>query len=339
MPSLVTVAIPIYKRLHYLAEALRAVQAQDYPCIELIVSDNGLNGEKVREIVDQCYFRPCTLRSNPVSVRVSIHHQQLVEAASGEYFVFLPDDDAMSPNYVSELVSVMERNPKAALAMAAEQLIVDPAGHVVRGPSVTVPDVMTGEDLIRRWTVNGVESYTPIMARTADIKRCGGYPDFPWGTCSDSVLLVKLCLGREVAFSKRCSYRLRIDDASHGWSLPCGELAKDLRAFFQFLDSDADLQAYAAGHRDEWTELRRCMVEVMWQTYHLRWRTMYRERMRLLPWIGAGLALPFIPGYYRQVAMTLNGVFRELLVSRVKRSAPRLYESYRRAKQRRTNAM
>jgi hypothetical protein len=61
--------------------------------------------------------------------------------------------------------------------------------------------------------------------------------------------------------------------------------------------------------------------------------------MRLLPWIGAGFALPFIPGYYRDVAMTLNGVFRELLASRVKRSAPRLYESYRRVKQRRTDAM
>ena len=57
MNKLVTVGIPIYKRLEYLPSVLKIVGWQDYPNVELIVSDNGMNGPAVREIVDRYYSR------------------------------------------------------------------------------------------------------------------------------------------------------------------------------------------------------------------------------------------------------------------------------------------
>ena len=65
MSKLVTIGIPIYKRLTTLPQALQSVASQDYPDIELIVSDNGENGNKVKEIVEQCYPRPFRFRQNP----------------------------------------------------------------------------------------------------------------------------------------------------------------------------------------------------------------------------------------------------------------------------------
>ena len=53
MTKLATIGIPVYKRLNTLSNALQSVAAQDYPHIELIVSDNGTNGTKVRDIVEQ----------------------------------------------------------------------------------------------------------------------------------------------------------------------------------------------------------------------------------------------------------------------------------------------
>lgn len=46
MSKLVTIGIPIYRRLEYLPQVLKIVEEQDYPSIELLVSDNGMNGTK-----------------------------------------------------------------------------------------------------------------------------------------------------------------------------------------------------------------------------------------------------------------------------------------------------
>ena len=112
MPELVTIGIPIYKRLEYLPQILKIVEAQDYPSIELLVSDNGQNGDKIREILDANYSRPCTFRANPSTVSPATHFNQIVHAASGKYFVLLMDDDEISSNYVSELVNQFEHFPK-----------------------------------------------------------------------------------------------------------------------------------------------------------------------------------------------------------------------------------
>jgi len=49
MTDVVTIGVPVYKRLGFLANVLRSIGEQDYPAIEVIVSDNGLNGEELTE--------------------------------------------------------------------------------------------------------------------------------------------------------------------------------------------------------------------------------------------------------------------------------------------------
>jgi len=122
MNKLVTVGIPIYKRLEYLPSVLKIVGSQDYPHIELIVSDNGMNGPAVSEILDRNYSRPSRFRQNPSTVGMSIHFNQIIREASGEYFVLLADDDEISSNYISELVNLLERYPQASLAMAFQEI-------------------------------------------------------------------------------------------------------------------------------------------------------------------------------------------------------------------------
>ena len=59
---LVTIAVPVYKRMHFLPNALRSVAAQDYPNIELLVSDNGENGPELQDLVSEHYPRPFSLQ-------------------------------------------------------------------------------------------------------------------------------------------------------------------------------------------------------------------------------------------------------------------------------------
>ena len=51
--SLVTIGIPVYKRLQFLPQAVQYGVAQDYENVELIVSDNGVNGSAIPELVGQ----------------------------------------------------------------------------------------------------------------------------------------------------------------------------------------------------------------------------------------------------------------------------------------------
>jgi hypothetical protein len=62
--------------------------------------------------------------------------------------MLLCDDDEISPNYVSELVGLLEHNPQASIALSRQE-IIDESGVTVRGSSVNLPPLLSGPDLIR----------------------------------------------------------------------------------------------------------------------------------------------------------------------------------------------
>lgn len=321
MMPLVTIGIPVYKRLSCLPRALQSVLKQDYPCIELLVSDNGLNGTAVRDLVDQHYTRPYVFRQNPAIVTLPAHYNQLVAVASGKYFIWMPDDDTISPNYVSTLVPILEQDSTIAVAIARQEY-VDASGCVLRVSPNHAPHSISGEQLVTQWTKMGFESFTAILARTADIRACGGYPEFPGGTHCDDAVLIKLSLGRSIALTNACVYQLQQDETSVGWSLKCQVLAEDTRRFLKFLDTDPWLLAFARRETAQWVKLKYSLVKMTWETYYYRWDTIYKERLSLVPWVRAAFALPYIPSYYRAVRSSLWYGVKEKLLSKSKAQLP-----------------
>lgn len=326
MMPLVTIAIPVYKRLSCLPRALRSVAAQDYPHIELMVSDNGPNGTVVRDLVAQHYTRPYVFRQNSATVPIPVHYNQLVQAGAGKYFIWMPDDDTMNPNYVSELVPILEQDPQIAVAMARQEY-VDSSRRVLRTSPNRAPHCMSGEQFILEWTRTGYESYTAILARTSEIRACGGYLEgCRGGTHVDDALLVKLVLGRSVAFTTACSYQLQQDEASVGWSLKMEILADDTRKFLRFLDSDPWVLAFARQEPVQWSAMKHSLVTMTWETYYYRWDTLYRNRLSFVPWVKAAFALPYLPEYYRAVGSSLQGRVRAKVYMGVKRLFPWAYK-------------
>lgn len=328
MQPLVTIGIPVYKRLSCLPRVLQSVLKQDYPHIELLVSDNGLNGTAVQDLVDQHYARPYVFRQNREIVTLPAHYNQLVSAASGKYFVWMPDDDSISPNYVSALVPLLEQASEVAAAIARQEY-VDASRCVLRVSPNHAPQSISGDQLILQWTRMGFESFTAILARTADIRACGGYPEFPGGTHCDDAVLIKLCLGRTVALTNACVYQLQLDEASVGWSLKHQVLAEDTRRFLAFLDTDPWAIAFAAREPARWAELKDSLIKMTWETYYYRWDTIYKERLSLVPWVSAAFALPFIPEYYRKVRATFGAVLRDTAITCVKKFCPWGVKLYR----------
>lgn len=302
--KLVTIGLPIWKRLEYLPHVLKLIEAQDHPSIELLVSDNGLNGTKVQEAVRANYSRPFTFRQNASIAELPEHFNQIVQQASGEFFVMLSDDDEITPTFVSELVGLLERYPQASVAFAKQEIITE-EGVVLRKSMEPSVDIMSGPDFIRatwkRFQL-GFEALGTNLARLATIRGCGGYPSFRRGSGIDNALVIKLCLNSSIAFGKKCAWRFRVYEASHGWQVSIKDLAASTKEFIRFLDTDPVINGLARANPGQWDELKGALVYNEWQTYFWRWREIYRSRLSTFEWTRAAFAMPLILPYYRKVA-------------------------------------
>jgi glycosyltransferase involved in cell wall biosynthesis len=338
MHKLVTIAVPVYKRMEYLPNVLRVISAQDYPNIELLVSDNGMNKTLVRDIVAQHYKKPFTFRQNPQTVNMSVHFNQLIENASAEFFVVLADDDEITPNYVSDLMARLERNPQASVAMSAQETIDDQGRSLSRSKD-NVPELLSGKDFIRAaWQTKqyGFRSFSTFLARRQRLLDCGGFPVFYVACADEDALFVKLSLDSFIAFSTRSTFRKRFTEESDGYSAPIGDLAHGLRDFLAFIDSDKQLLEYGAAHPEEWRESRAILVRMAWQHYHLLWSSIYQKRMTAREWLGAVFEMPFIPAYYRAVARSVSLRMLGTVAHAGQRHLPRAYAMYKTAKARRS---
>lgn len=116
---LVTVAIPTYNRPALLRRALECVRSQDYPNIEVLVSDNcSTAGDEVSRVVE-------SFKGAIADIKYTRHDENigpirnlfsLLERANGTLFMWLADDDEISANYVSELTRLLVDNPDAVSA-------------------------------------------------------------------------------------------------------------------------------------------------------------------------------------------------------------------------------
>jgi glycosyltransferase involved in cell wall biosynthesis len=319
--KLVSIGVPIYRRLEYIPKVLEMLESQDYPAIELIISDNGMNGTNVRDIVQTRYSRPYRFRQNPATVDISKHFNQIIKEASGEYFVMLNDDDEITPNYVSELVGQLERHPEASFAIARQE-IIDKDGVLLRTSKGTFPETLSGPDCIRAiWQTYqfDFECVESIVSRTKFLKENGGYPDFPKGNGTDNAVLIKLCVTGSAAFSSNCVFRWRVHESGYGWSATIDELAASSRLFIRWLDTDPTVVEFGRRNPAEWRELKDILVSNEWRTYLWRWNDLYKKRLSGPQWFKAAFAMPFIPSYYRKVAE----IFYRAMKAHIKRTLQR----------------
>ena len=320
-----TIAIPVYRRLHFLPQALASVVAQGYSAIDLIVSDNGENTDEVREIVERHYPGPFRFRRNDRTVPVDAHFNQLVAEAWGDYFLVLADDDQLGDNFLHGLVSVLRDDPAVGVAIARMGVIDEKGLEVPQSkPHREPPPRMSAVEFVRIWCGNEYDfvTFLTVMCRTEDLRRTGGYPDFPeHGTSIDDAVVLRLAVGRQVAWVGEAVFRNRVYEASHGLSLPIRELALDLKRYLRFLDRDEVLQSYARQDPVAWREIRALQREMTWRTYRYRWRHMYRQRIGFAEWARAAFWMPPIPAYYASVLPQVFRVGLSSIRSRVRRDS------------------
>lgn len=118
-----------------LAEALRSVCEQDYPCVEVVLVAASGPGHSVPRLDRDDY--PLRVVGTGRSLRRSEAANQGLAAASGEFLMFLDDDDRILPGHVSSLVRHIRENDRTPLVYAGVRCVDQqwvPTGREYRQP-------------------------------------------------------------------------------------------------------------------------------------------------------------------------------------------------------------
>jgi glycosyltransferase involved in cell wall biosynthesis len=131
---LVTIGVPVRNGEDFLAEALDSALAQDYPNLEIVVSDNA-SVDATPEICRRYAHADPRVRwwRNDANVGLASNFALTVERARGEFFTWLAHDDLLSPGYVRTVVAYMA--PRADVLLCTTSLTL----LNFEGPGVLTP--------------------------------------------------------------------------------------------------------------------------------------------------------------------------------------------------------
>jgi glycosyltransferase involved in cell wall biosynthesis len=101
---LVSIGIPTYKRADdYLPQTLESAIRQDYPKLEIIVSDNA-SPDHTREVVQRYQDPRIRYFRQERNLIPNDNFNFLLQQAAGEYFLLMHDDDLIDPDFVSACI-------------------------------------------------------------------------------------------------------------------------------------------------------------------------------------------------------------------------------------------
>ena len=118
---LISVIIPVYNGARFLAQAVDSVLAQHYPCVEIIVVDDGSTDDVAGAIaalpVDVRLFRQDN--AGPAAAR-----NRGIRDASGDFVAFLDVDDLWPENNLGVLAAALVRDPELQVVNGHAQMMV-----------------------------------------------------------------------------------------------------------------------------------------------------------------------------------------------------------------------
>lgn len=119
---LVSVIIPVYNGARYLRAALESVFAQTYRPFEVIVVNDGSvddSGVIAQSFPDVRYIQQ-------VNQGVAAARNNGIEAARGEFYAFLDQDDLWKPEKLELQIEYLQSHPEIGYTLTQQQFFLEP---------------------------------------------------------------------------------------------------------------------------------------------------------------------------------------------------------------------
>lgn len=121
---LISIGVPVYNEARFLLQSLEALIHQDYPSIEIIISDNASSDETekiCREFAER--YDKVNYHRYDDNLGPARNFSYVLQAATGKYFMWAAGHDLWARNYLSACVEILESHPKAIIAYGSSQWI------------------------------------------------------------------------------------------------------------------------------------------------------------------------------------------------------------------------
>lgn len=255
MQPKVTIGIPTYNREKYLKEALESVLTQDYPNIEIIVSDNhSTDGteEYIKTVLEENADKNIHYNRMSQNLGHGPNWNYCWNHATGEYCLILSDDDALLPGAVSSMVNAFDED---VVSVVGQCIQVDPEG-VEHGRFINKTGVFTDKEFWKMRLCEGAhDTPSALMYRLKNAKEAMAKGTFNVGSAGDLAMNLLMIRGHKIALIENFTTLYRVHPGNDSDNvLRCSQGHANLYNFFEN-------QGY---EKDDLQVLRTYCIQTIW---------------------------------------------------------------------------
>ncbi len=195
MPPTISIVMPTFDRLEYLAAAVESVVAQTFTDWELVIADDG-SGPETRNYLAALADPRIRVISLVHTGKPSVVTNVAIREAKGEFIAFLDSDDLWRPEKLDAQLASLRRHPQRRWSYTRFG-IVDGAGSPVHRPGATEWPAPSGWILEKLLDEETVIAQPSVLVERELLTSIGGF-DEELTMCYDDELWFSLAARTEI---------------------------------------------------------------------------------------------------------------------------------------------
>ncbi len=236
---LVSVFIPVYNAELFVAQAIESVLAQTYLHYELIVV-NDASTDGTAEVIARYQDHPkVRIHHNPTNLGMAPNWNVGLCLAQGDLVAKLDADDFYEPNFLEEIVPVLQRHPAVGLVFSGVNLIHG-NGRLTQERRYLISWVRSGRKFLQQLLQACVIRSPTVCVRRVCYEHLGGFlPEMKLH--ADWEMWVRIAAHYDVGYVARylASYRLPCGDSCTSQVYRDERSMDDVRLWLSLLERDA----------------------------------------------------------------------------------------------------
>ncbi len=206
---LVSIGVPTYNRADKLNKTLHSLSKQTYKKLEIVVSDNCSDDTNVQEVVGKyCQSDPrITFYRQKTNLGPANNFEFVREKATGEFFMWMADDDTLSLDYIEKCVQYLVDKPEYVL-VAGSAKFYRPDKSCYDGEVIWLPDDLPEDRIIKYLKVVDGNSVFYGVYRTEIIKQIRIYNILAgdWLMIGEIAILGKIHTLKNISIHREASH-------------------------------------------------------------------------------------------------------------------------------------
>jgi glycosyltransferase involved in cell wall biosynthesis len=229
MTPKVSIVIPAYNNVQYIAETLDSVLNQTYEDYEVVIADHS-SVDGTMEVIERYRSHPKLriLSPTPVGGGAQANWNRVSSEAKGTYLKLVCGDDVIVPTAIAEQVAAFEAHPTAVL-VASQRNLVDSNGDVfIKSRGLQgISGVVDGAKAVRATVVAGSNIFGEpacVMFRRELLEKEGGWDNSnPY--LIDEATYARICFHGDVVAIRKSLATFRISASQ--WSVRLAKQQSD----------------------------------------------------------------------------------------------------------------